>query len=55
MLGSKGIVVKCVAAIFSVRRIQSKKEGDNGLWTSYAAPFVCLFQNKVTFLLKIML
>ena len=34
MLGSKGIVVKCVAAIFSVRRIQSKKEGDNGLWTS---------------------
>ena len=39
MLGSKGIVVKCVAAIFSVRRIQSKI-GDNGLWTSNAAPFV---------------
>ena len=40
MLGSKGIVVKCVAAIFSVRRIQSKIEGDNGLWTSNAAPFM---------------
>ena len=28
---------------------------DNGLWTSNASPTVCLFQNKVMFLLKIIL
>lgn len=35
--------------------IQSKIEVDNGLWTSNASPIVCLFQNKVMFLLKIIL
>ena len=35
--------------------MQSEIEGADQLWTSYAAPDVCLFQNKVMFLLKIML
>ena len=35
--------------------MQSEIEGADQLWTSYAAPDVCLFQNKVVFLLKIML
>ena len=30
-------------------------EGDGRLWTSNAVPVTCLFQNKVMFLLKIML
>ena len=34
---------------------QSKIKVDNGLWTSNASPTVCLFQNKVMFLLKITL
>ena len=29
-------------------------EGDGLLWTSHASPVARLFQNKVTFLLKIM-
>ena len=33
----------------------SPKIGDNWLWTSNAAPFTCLFQNKVIFWVKIML
>ena len=32
-----------------------RAEGADQLWTRYAAPGVCLFQNKVMFLLKIML
>ena len=34
---------------------QSEIEVDNGLWSSNASPIVCLFQNKVMFLLKIIL
>ena len=33
----------------------SEIEGDDRLWTSDAAPVMCLFQNKVMFLLNIML
>ena len=33
----------------------SPKIGYNRLWTSNAAPFMCLFQNKVIFWLKIMI
>ena len=36
-------------------KIQSELEGDDRLWTSDAAPVACLFQNKVMFLLKIIL
>ena len=32
--------------------MQSEIEGADQLWTSYAAPDVCLFQNKVVFLLR---
>ena len=35
--------------------MQSEIEGADQLWTSCAAPDVCLFQNKLMFLLKIML
>ena len=36
--------------------MQSEIDGDDRLWTSNADPVVaCLFQNKVMFLLKIML
>ena len=36
--------------------MQSEIDGDDRLWPSNAAPVVaCLFQNKVMFLLKIML
>ena len=38
-----------------LKEMQSEIEGADQLWTSYAAPDVCLFQNKVMFLLKIML
>ena len=38
-----------------IKKIQSEIEDANQLWTSNAAPDVCLFQNKVLFLLKIML
>ena len=36
------------------KEMQSEIEGADQLWTRYAAPGVCLFQNKVVFLLKIM-
>ena len=39
-----------------IKEMQSEIEGADQLWTSYAAPDVCLFQNKVMLvLLKIML
>ena len=38
-----------------IKEMQSEIEDADQLWTSYAAPYVCLFQNKVMFLLKIML
>ena len=37
------------------KEMQSEIEGADQLWTRCAAPGVCLFQNKVMFLLKIML
>ena len=37
-----------------IKEMQSEIEGADQLRTSYAAPDVCLFQNKVVFLLKIM-
>ena len=38
-----------------IKKIQSEIEDADQLWTSNAAPDVCLFQNKVVFLLKIIL
>ena len=38
-----------------IKEMQSEIEGADQLWTRYAAPGVCLLQNKVMFLLKIML
>ena len=38
-----------------IKKIQSEIEDANQLWTSNAAPDVCLFQNKVMFPLKIIL
>ena len=37
-----------------VKKIQSEV-GDDQLWTSIASPIACLIENKVIFLLKIML
>ena len=37
------------------RYTESEIEGDDQLWTSNAAPVLCLFQNKVKLLLKVML
>ena len=38
-----------------MRKIKCEVEGDDRLWTSNASPIALLFQNKVMFLLKIML
>ena len=38
-----------------IKKIQSEIEDADQLWTSNAAPDVCLFQNKVMFPLKIIL
>ena len=36
-----------------MKEIQSEIEGEDQFWSSNAAPIMCLFQNKVMFLLKI--
>ena len=38
-----------------IKEIVESEIGDNWLWTSNATPAACLFQNKVMFMLKIML
>jgi len=38
-----------------MRKIKSEVEGDDRLWTSNASPVALLFQDKLMFLLKIML